>query len=171
MSLPRPASMSPLLLWSAGSLVRYKVNQRYFGHHFVWCSPAFEAAALSRNSIGSQIAASSDPATLYRRLHADVTSRDRHSNEIIRQKQSIKAAALRHMANNHISAERAAEVATFVDVADSSDWRPVIYVIPFDRVASRVQVVPINDCASLEPEFIVPDLVDGEFEVIEPWPC
>ncbi len=50
------------------------------------------------------------------------------------------------------------------------DWRPLVYVIPFAPVASRVKAVPRPKRASQEPEFIIEDLAQSEFEIIEPMP-
>lgn len=161
----------PVLLWSAGNAIKYMINQRYFGYHYVWCSPVFEGSALGRYAPGSAQPESSDPASIYRRLHKDVLSKDKHSNEIIRQKDSLKGTALMLAANNKITPEAAAEVAAIVDGAETSDWRPVIYAIPYATVAPRVLAVPYNKRASAEPEYIVPDLIDTEFHVIEPMPC
>ncbi len=85
---------APLMLWSASNMLKFKINEHYIGSHYVWCSPVFEAAALGRGALGSDQPASSDPATIYRRLHNDVAGRDRHANEVLRQKDSLKSAAL-----------------------------------------------------------------------------
>jgi len=51
--------------------------------------------------------------------------------------------------------------------ATFDDWRPLLYIIPRDLVASRLKVVPIHKRASFGDEFIVEDLKRGEFDVIE----
>ena len=161
----------PILLWSAGNAIKYLIYERYFGYHYVWCSPVFEAAALARYSPGRAQPESSDPASIYRRLHKDVITKDKHSNEIARQRDSLKSAALMLKSSGSISDEAAAEVASIVDGAETSDWRPLLYVIPYTSVHGRVQLVPYAKRASADPEYIVPDLKSGEFHVIEPMPC
>lgn len=162
---------TPIMLWSAGNWIKYTINERYFGYHFVWCSPVFEAEALSRYQVGAGQPPSSDPASIYRHLHKAVSKQDRHDNEIARQKTSIKGVALKLASEGKITSEQAAEIVTILNQAAITDWRPLIYAIPYVAVASRVQIVPLEDRASIEPEFIVPDLKQHEFHILEPMPC
>lgn len=152
-------------------MLKFKVNENFIGYHYVWCSPVFEAAALGRGALGADQPASSDPATIYRRLHGDVAGRDRHANEIARQRESMKGTALLLVANKTIIDETAAMIAEMVDEADLHDFRPVLYAIPYQPVAARVQLVKTGKRASIEPEYIIPDLKSGEFHMIEPYPC
>lgn len=159
------------LLWSAGNRLKFKINERYFGSHYVWCSPVFEAATMSHLSTGAGQPASSDPATIYRRLHKEVEDGDKHSLEITRQRDSIKNAAVMLEARNVIDHDVLAEISAIVDAATNIDFTPLLYVIPYSLVSSRVQPVPFGKRASMEPEYIIPDLVSQEFQIIEPWPC
>lgn len=147
------------------------IGSRYLGYHFVWCSPVFDASAAARYTPGARQPPSSDPVSIYRVLYADVKSGDRHSDAIERQRKSCKATALKLLAEGKLSGDHAAEVAAIVDASQVNDWKPLIYAIPFDLVAHRVQAVPVAKRASLEPEYIIPDLLDHEFHVIEPMPC
>jgi hypothetical protein len=63
------------------------------------------------------------------------------------------------------------DIVAMVTKSDFIDWRPLIYVIPYPTVSARVQLVPLAQRASYEPEYIVPDLVGTEFQIIEPVPC
>lgn len=161
----------PSILWSCGNMLKYRINEQYAGYHYVWCSPVFEGATVARGSMGASQAASSDPPSIYRSLHHDVSTRDRHSNEIKRQRDSLKGLALVLEASGHIGADEREEIAEIADSADIADFRPVIYAIPYEIVATRVQVVPLANRAGLEREYIVPDLKAGEFSMIEPYPC
>jgi len=152
-------------------MLKYKINEHYVGYHYVWCSPVFEGAALGRGALGADQPPSSDPASIYRRLHDDVAGRDRHAQEIDRQKQAMKSTALFLQSKGIIVAETAAMIAETVDVADKWDFRPILYAIPFEPIASRVVLVPPSQRASIEPEYIIPDLKQGEFHMIEPFPC
>jgi len=58
-----------------------------------------------------------------------------------------------------------------VSKSDFLDWKPLVYVIPYAAVAGRAQLVPRPKRASHEPEYILADLGDTEFQIIEPWPC
>ncbi len=63
------------------------------------------------------------------------------------------------------------EIFAIIQKAQIADFRPLIYVIPYQPVSQRVVRVAINDRASLQPEYIVKDLNVDEFEIIEPMPC
>lgn len=160
-----------VLLWSTNNAIKHRIARDYIGYHRVWCSPVFEGAALSRYAPGSASAASSDPAQIYRQLLKDVTSNDRHSEAIRQQRDNHLGLALKLKDDGHVTPEQAAEITTIVTRAEISDWRPLVYVIPTALVASRVQRVPADQWAGLEPEFIVPDLQAHEFHVMEPMPC
>jgi hypothetical protein len=54
-----------------------------------------------------------------------------------------------------------------VKMASFSEWRPILYVIPYQGVASRVQLVPRDKRASSEPEYIISDLRPDEFDIVE----
>ena len=161
----------PLILWSASNRVVHFVNSRFFGYHYSWCSPVFDASAVGRYARGAGQPPSSDPVTIYRNLHAAVTRRDEHDPHIARQKKTLASVALQLSAGGSISDEDAKEVVAYLDATAIADWWPVIYVIPYAPVAGRVLAVPRTDRASAEPEYVIPDLKADEFEVIEPLPC
>ena len=160
----------PLLLWSASNMLKFRINEYYLGHHYTWCSPAFEGAALPRGALGHSPGASSDPATIYRRLHNDVRTRDKHSNEIQRQRDSLKTAALMHR-GTAITVDMAHEIGEIVDNADIQDFEPVLYAIPYTPVQARVERVKPASGASITPEYLIADLKSSEFQMIMPMPC
>jgi hypothetical protein len=139
--------------------------------HFVWCSPAFEGAALGRYAIGAGQPASSDPATIYRQLHLAVSSKDEHDAKIADQAKRLRGLAIGWHKDGEISDDQRADILAIIKSARISDWRPVIYVIPYAGVAERVQLVARKNRASHEPEYFIPDLRSSEFDLIEPVPC
>ena len=139
--------------------------------HYIWCSPTFEGAALPRYAIGASQPASSDPATIYRDLHAAVRTKDGGCQKIKDQKKVLKALAIKWFKNNEISQVDRDEILAMVSRSDVTDWKPLIYVIPFETVAKRVVLVPRTKRASHEPEYILADLAESEFHIIEPYPC
>jgi len=59
-------------------------------------------------------------------------------------------------------------IAKVVNLADISDFRPLLLIIPYAAVASLVSVVPPEDRAHpLSTEFIIADLPREVFDVIE----
>jgi hypothetical protein len=55
-----------LLLYSTNTLLKFRIQEDYRHEHYVWCSPAFEAAKLSRYALGATTPPSSDPVSIYR---------------------------------------------------------------------------------------------------------
>lgn len=140
-------------------------------HHYVWCSPTFEGAALPRYAIGAGQPASSDPASIYRQLHHAVRTNDGGDKKIIDQKKVLKALAIKWLANQEISADDRNEILAMVAKSAIIDWKPLIYVIPYGAVTGRAQLVPRKQRASHEPEYVLADIVETEFHIIEPYPC
>lgn len=160
----------PLIMWSASNRVVHFVSSRFFGYHYVWCSPVFDASALGRYARGAGQPPSSDPVSIYRNLHAAVQRKDEHNPTIQRQRTTLAAVALKLSAGGQISDDAAKEVIAYVEATTVSDWVPLIYAIPYAPVSGRVLAVPRTDRASAEPEYVIPDLVEGEFDIIEPMP-
>jgi hypothetical protein len=59
------------------------------------------------------------------------------------------------------------DITMTVSKATFSHWRPLLFVIPYAGVASRVLDVPRDKRASMEPEYIIPDLKIHEFGIVE----
>jgi len=165
------AAKDHLVLWSTNPKIKHYIQQAYFGGtHFVWCSPAFDGQSLPRYSIGHSQPPSSDPVSIYRNLHRAVSMGDQLDPKITRMKADMVARAIRQHDEGVITEEMRDEVVAIIESSTLKDWRPLIYVIPFDRVKGRHRLVPRNSRASMEPEYQIVDLLDGEFEIIEPWP-
>lgn len=164
-------AVEPMMMWSATNRVVHHVSAHFFPSFYVWCSPVFEGKALGRYSIGAGQPPSSDPASIYRALHAAVSGKDEHNADVQRQKDKLGTVALDLQANGLIDADDAAEVVSYVEAAHISAWTPMIYVIPFAGVKDRIWRVPRAARASGSPEFVIRDLLSHEFEAIEPMPC
>jgi hypothetical protein len=161
----------PLLLWSTSNRVVHFVSSRYLGRHYVWCTPVFEGRAVARYAPGFTQPASSDPATIYRNLLEAVRTSDEHNPDMVRQKTTLSGLALKLSTDGEISFDTAAEIVAYLDAAHISDWKPLIYVIPYAGVRARVEAVPRAERASAEMEYVIPNLGSAEFEIIEPMSC
>lgn len=140
------------------------------GKHYIWCSPAFEGAALQKYAIGAAQPPSSDPASIYRTVHDATRKADKANANIAKWRATLSSLAQKWYEANEISESDRDEIVAIVANASWNDWRPLIYVVPFHRVAGRVRAVGFAHRASKEPEYIVEDLSDSDFEMIEPWP-
>jgi hypothetical protein len=137
------------------------------GQHFAWCSPVFSGEKLGRYMIGANQPPSSDPSSIYQSLSKAIERSDGHDPKIISQRATLSALAVEWHTNGRITADDRDDIVTILSMATFAEWKPLIYVIPYAPVASRVQLVPRARRASLEPEYIIPDLVTGEFDIIE----
>jgi hypothetical protein len=170
-AVPAPGVVDPLILWSTNTHMKYRIQNVFAGgSHFVWCSPVFEGAALPRYALGASQPASSDPATIYRQLYHAVKTNDGGDAKIASQKKVLRALALQWLEQGAITDDQRDEIVAMVKYSQMADWRPLLYVIPYGPVASRVRAVPRKSRASQEPEYIVEDLVETEFHIIEPMP-
>jgi len=133
----------------------------------VWCSPNCSAAALNRYSLGSTTPPSSDPTTIYRDLAAAVAGNDEHCQKIIDQRKTLLALAVDWHDAGHLTAAQRDDIVVTVRKATFPQWKPLLFVIPYPIVASRVQEVAREQTASLEPEYIIPDLRREEFDIVE----
>lgn len=157
-----------LVLYSTNTALKHRIQRDYLhGLHYCWCSPAFDASKLAGYARGSEMPPSSDPCSIYRDLAQAVKRRDEHSSKIGDQKKTLTALALRLADRGKISSDDRDEIVTIVAKASFTDWRPLIYIIPFQSVKERLQAVPRERRASNEMEYIVEDLRDEEFHIIE----
>ncbi len=139
--------------------------------HYVWCSPIFEGAAVAKYAIGANQPSSSDPASIYRGLHQAVKSGDAGYDKIISQKKTLRARAVKWATDGLINEEQRDEIFAMLKEAEVVDFRPLLYVIPYDAVSSRVKLVPRAKRTGHQPEYIIADLLPNEFHIIEPIPC
>jgi hypothetical protein len=159
---------APLLLYSTNTYLKFRMQDRYRGEHYVWCSPSFSAQKLNKYSLGSNTPASSDPASIYLELQdAAIERPDSHNARILSQKATLLSLAVDWCEAKHITEHQRDDITAVVGGAPMSYWRPLLLVIPYAGVAGRVQEVPFLQRASMEPEFIIPDLKPTEFGIVE----
>jgi len=135
--------------------------------HYVWCSEVFDSTTLSEYEPGRLIPPSSNPADIYRRLQEDCLRGDGHSDLITRWRGSFTALALEWHTNGEIAPEIRDDILVLAKSTDYRLWRPTLYVIPRDRVVSRLKRVPIDRRAGPAEEYIIEDLHGTEFDVLE----
>ena len=91
--------------------------------------------------------------------------------KIINQKTTLKALAVTWETDRLINETDRNEILAIVDAADITDFRPLIYAIPYGPVAARVRLVQRSERAGHSPEYRIEDLSETEFQIIEPTPC
>jgi hypothetical protein len=156
------------LLYSTNVFLKLLIQQIYRNDvHYVWCSEYFDSTKLAAYSIGALVAASSNPADIYRDLQRAVQSRDAHNAKIISQKASFISLATTWEMNGEISTTQKDDIIYMVNMADFNLLRPLLYIIPRVSVEPRLQLVPAHKRAGIGNEYILPDLNRSEFDVIE----
>ena len=148
-------STNPWLKWYLNQAFREK-------KHYVWCADAFRGSRL-----GARAAPSSTPRDIYRELLRDVQGHDRHSYRINAQRATLRNLCAKWYRPESLDYQ---EFMYLVDKADFEDWRPVIYIIPQSKInpPGRIHRVPPEEWAGLAREYIIQDLKDSEFDLIEP---
>ena len=156
----------PLILYSANTLLAYSIAERFYrGVHYAWCSPLYDG---TRAAAHINIPPSSSPAELYRIYGEDARRGELHSESFERNRKGVMGGAKVKLASGVINEEDASEIKEIVARATAYDMRPLLYIIPYDRVADRVKRVPVADRAHpLSVEYRIEELPRDSFDVIE----
>lgn len=161
--------MAEHLLYATVTFMKFRIQRDYRNDvHYVWCSEHFDSKKLGAYAPGSRIARSADPAAVYRELDEDVKTGDLHSAKIASQRATLKELAIEWEAAGEITKDEKEEIIYMVDYEPIQEWRPLLYLIPRILVMDRLELVPIQERASREKEYIIRDLHRSEFEIIEP---
>ena len=159
---------SGALLFSTNPFLKHFLQKSYRSDtHYVWCSDVFDSQSLAQYEPGRLVPPSSNPADIYRRLLDDCARGDDHSALIAGWRATFTALALDWHAGGDITAELRDEIVLLAKSKDFRLWRPLLYVIPRDRVANRLKRVPIERRAGLGEEYIIEDLKGSEFDILE----
>jgi hypothetical protein len=156
----------PLVLYSTNTWLAYAISERYYGGvHYAWCSPVYDGR---RTASHVNIPPTSSPAEIYRLLSAEVDRGERHSVVLEKNRKGLGKGLKARQAEGLVSATQQEEVASTIDSADIRDFRPVLYVIPFERVRGLVVDVPVPERAHpMSIEYRVERLSRDCFDMLE----
>ena len=158
----------PLLLYSTNTWLAYSIAERFYGGiHYAWCSPFFDGstAALHVN-----VPPSSSPAEIYWNLWQETRRGERHSAVMKNNRAGILQGAEVKATEGIITPAQAMDIEKTVNSANPSEFRPLLFVIPFAGVEELVGEVPVLERAHpLSLEFRVTALPRGRFDVLELW--
>ena len=159
----RPA---PILLYSTNTWLAFIVAETYYnGVHYVWCTPRFGDRSVPNDIV---LPPSSRPYEIYRRLHEEVHSGDRHSPKVRENKAGILRGAASKRAAGVINEQQESDIASIVERAELADFRPLLYQIPYGPVSALLREVPISKKAHpLSKEYKIEELPRKYFEPIE----
>jgi hypothetical protein len=108
------------------------------------------------------------PSEIYREIYLDVETNDMHSKKIAANKIGLTKGAYSKSRQGIITSEQLNEITALVRFAPYMNYRPLLYLIPFNNVKELLKSVPPQERASpLAPEFIISDLPRRSFDVIK----
>jgi len=148
-------------LFSAGSAFSYKINKIYYNDsHFVWCTVHF-------NRKGQPV--TSNPFSICKRFIEQISTGDRHTEEISNNKAGVLKGAQKKLDEGTISEAQFIEICQLVNLSRYEDYFPVIYVIDGKKISDdRLLEVNTEDKASdSSSEYKIVDLKSNEFELID----
>ena len=156
----------PLVLYSTGTWLAYAIAERFYGGlHHVWCTPFF--APESTLAVNYKVPPSSSPFAIYRGLRDDVACGDQYSTKIEANKAGILNGAQVKLAAGAIGQREATDISLIVEKAQTCDFAPLIFIIPFDGVRDRIHEVPVEQRAHpLSVEFVIESLPRERFDII-----
>lgn len=110
----------------------------------------------------------SSPAELYRLLVEEVARGERHSAVMKNNGDGVLRGANARRTEGIISPAEWDEIDRTIQLAHPADFRPVLYVIPFDRVRGTVVEVPVSERAHpFSMEYRVETLPRASFDMLE----
>lgn len=158
----------PLLLFSVNTLLAYMISECFYGQrHYVWCSPCFDSRSRF-NTVDCTNPPTSNPAEIYHNLYEETRRGDRHSAKIDENRSGILRGADCNKSVGIITGEQEQRILSIVNSAGVQDFKPLLYIIPFHRVADLLKDVPVTDLAHpLSFEYKIERLPRDNFDVVE----
>lgn len=156
----------PLLLYSTNTWLAWAIAERYYsGIHFAWCTPVYDG---TRAASHVRIPPSSSPADLYRLLLDEVERGEQHSALLKNNREGIMRGADAKRASGIIGAAEWGHIEDTIKRAHPNDFRPVLYVIPYERVRGMFVEASVRERAHpLSVEYRVEALPRDCFDVLE----
>lgn len=122
---------TPILLYSTVAQLAHAIAEEFYGEFYAVCSPGFdEDSPYLRLQPPS-----STPRDIYASLWSDVRRRDRHSAKIASIKAGmLYAADLKHR-SGIITDTQKDHILGMIGAAEFMDYKPLLYVIPYNIAA------------------------------------
>ena len=157
---------NPLILYSTNTRLAYLISKRYYGNlHYVWCTPYFDSQSISAHDY--TVPPTASPSEIYHSLYQEVIRDDRHSAEIRENKDGLRKGVIAKREAGIITEGQRQEIETILNRTGIQDFKPLLYVIPFNLVADLVDEVPVDERAHpLSVEYIIRELPRHLFDVI-----
>ncbi len=156
----------PLILFSTNTYLAYRINRDYYGDkHFIYCTSKAGCKSLTVELLDNP--SSSSPMTRYKQLKEGSKTGELHGI-IKEQKLGIQKGALEKYKKGLITLEQKNEIFYIAEEARNLDYRPLLYIIPYNKIKELLKEVKIQDKASLfSEEYIIEELPGDSFVIIE----
>ena len=153
-------------MYSTNTWLANKISEKFYSDlHYVWCTPFFDGDNVASNQF--TVPPSSTPLDISQRLSDDIRRRDNHSSKIIQNKNGIKKGAEFKFKHGIITEDEKNAIIQIVDKSMLLDFKPLIYIIPYEKVNHQLESVKIADRAHpLSEEFIIRELKREDFDII-----
>lgn len=157
---------APLLLFSCCSKLAYSIAEKHYdGFHYAWCSPFFDVSELAQ--LDQYNPPSSNPKDIYHVLQNDVQKKDLHSSAIRRNRLGIRNGIDVKERDGIITNDNSDFLREWVDKAETSEFTPLLLIMPYKKVAKIVKEVPMRDRAHpLSQEYLIDKLPSNFFTAI-----
>jgi hypothetical protein len=156
----------PLILYSANTQLAYRINEHFYGQiHFVWCSAFFSATS---RSIDVEMPPSSTPCDICRNYLEDIARRDLHSRNLQDNRIGLRNGLKAKLAERVITEKQYRELKKIIVESALDEFRPLLYVIPFEGVQDLVEPAPPSQRAHpFSPEYKIERLPRSRFDVLD----
>jgi hypothetical protein len=157
---------APLLLYSTNTWLAYAVAERFYGGiQLAWCSPVYDGL---RAAAHVNIPPTASPAEIYRILLEESRRGEQHSTMIRRNREGIKRGAKAKRAFGIITEAVEKEIHQMLKRSGIGDSRPVLFIIPFEKVRRIAVEVPVQKRAHpFSIEYRIEALPRDCFDMIE----
>ena len=156
---------SQRIIYSTNVLLAYKICKFYYNDlHYVWCTPDFgspSSGVLTCNPPSSQ--------ALYRYncLQTAVKGGDLHSASITEQRTGLTHGTQTKYDKGVITKEQRDDILYAIEKSPITEFRPLIYAIPYADVKHLLKPVPIADRARpTSLEYIIEELPGAMFDIL-----
>jgi hypothetical protein len=151
-----------LILYAVSTWLSYVVAQEYFGgYHHVRCSPNYSSPDFAG-------APSASPGAIYAKLAEAVNNGDRHAMTIRLFSENLRKEARDRVTAGELDEKQYKVIDDIIRVAETKDFKPLLYVIPFAGIENIVAETPIQERAHpLSREYVIARLPRHLFDIVD----
>lgn len=153
-------------IYSTQSYLAYYINKHYYNDvHYCYCAKYFNDKQLSGNLHPQP--ASSSPVCIWRGLREALDTNDVHQQHVQVNISGLKRGVVEMLAKNVIDNQTAALLNAIIDKSPVQLFQPLLFVVPVEPNAGRIQRVPLHHKAMvLSDEYVVHELPGSQVEVL-----